>query len=71
MRLHFGTQSLNGWLSIEKPRKKEKGKAYCTGETNHLLFKTLMVKTSEITKTDSRIQTSCPKFYHELLYEYD
>jgi hypothetical protein len=28
-----------------------------------------MVETIEINETDSRIQTSCPKFYLELLHE--
>ena len=67
MHLHFGTQSLNVRFSIEKPGKGER--AYCTGETSHLFkkkdFNGLMVRVTEINGTDSRIQTSCPKFYPE------
>jgi len=67
MHLHFGTQSLNTYLSIEKPEIKG-GRAYCTGATSHL-FKILMVKSAE-RESDSRIHTSCPKSYLERLDEY-
>jgi len=67
MHLHFGTQSLNVHFSIEKPQKKARELTVLMRPAIFFFFKTFMVETIEINETDSRIQTSCPKFYLKLL----
>ena len=64
MHLHFGTQSLNVRLSIEKPGKKGKELTVLVRPAI-CFFKTLLAEATEINETDSRIQTSCPKYYLE------